>query len=681
MEAANDKRKQFGTRYLTDDSAVFTYNAWDNVEWNDTQLREAKAKVDKQKETAVEGQKAEQLKQNASIQWDEFYSKHDNKFFMDRNWLLTEFPELNMDGRVENNAGPLRVLEVGCGVGNTTFPLLDSCAHGQIFVYSCDYSANAIELMKKNEKFDAQTCHAFEWDICGEPTDQIAANSLDFILLIYVLSAIPPEKQQKAVDNLVRLLKPGGLVLLKDYGEYDLTQLRFKKNRFIDEKLYCRGDGTLVYFFTQNELDRLFRNAGLSKENKKQLLRLCCETIRCKNFLDGLLECQQIRDLLTNKSLGDFSLLYVLLYEFVLGKGIRNISKRLSAPILAISKLIHEQAEHLKEAGRGVMDDEKCDNDDGTSMRRMIPRYARVNTLKWSFDEALKALEQEDWIIERIESTQDMEVFRECVKNMAENQIIIDPHIENLLLFRGDLDLHSYWIVDEGYVLLQDKASCLPAVLLKPKENSEVFDCCAAPGMKTSHLAAILCNSGKIWAMDKSSERIRTLRMMLKNAAATNVNVLCDDFLSIDVTDQKFAKVHYALVDPPCSGSGIVKRMDKYFDDSDCTDERRLRSLSNLQAMILKQAFKFPKLKRLVYSTCSIHTQENEAVVEEVLNDETISEKWELENALPNWSHRGDSKHYEFADKCIRASPTSDLTNGFFVAVFRKKKKHHNAPS
>ncbi|KAJ1346875.1 hypothetical protein KIN20_001798, partial [Parelaphostrongylus tenuis] len=158
----------------------------------------------------------------------------------------------------------VRVLEVGCGVGNTSYPLLEWDRHRRMFLYSCDFSDVAIDVLKKNENYDQSRICGFVWDITQDaPEDAPKENSLDFVVCIYVISAIYPSKVHKAVHNLVRLLKPGGMLLFKDYGRFDLTQLRFKTNRYIEENLYCRGDGTLVYFFSKDELDQLLQAAGL----------------------------------------------------------------------------------------------------------------------------------------------------------------------------------------------------------------------------------------------------------------------------------------------------------------------------------------------------------------------------------------------------------------------------------
>lgn len=130
------------------------------------------------------------------------------------------------------------------------------------------------------------------WDITDEITPIIKPHSLDFILCIYVLSALPPNKQKKAIENLVGLLAPGGIFFLKDYARYDLTQLRFKSSRYINDNYYCRGDETLVYFFSVEEVDKFLTNCDLTKVenqidkrlivNRKKQVKMYRRWIQCK---------------------------------------------------------------------------------------------------------------------------------------------------------------------------------------------------------------------------------------------------------------------------------------------------------------------------------------------------------------------------------------------------------------
>ncbi|VDK85041.1 unnamed protein product [Litomosoides sigmodontis] len=401
-------------------------------------------------------------------------------------------------------------------------------------------------------------------------------------------------------------------------------------------------------------------------KNKKQLLRLCCETLRFRSCLDKILEAKELHDLLTEVHF-DRCLLYVLLYDHIFGQGLSKARKIYSNVILKRAIYIDQQLETMK-----AMIEEMKEHVARSSRGVKIPRYARVNTLKWSFDEALQALQNEGWSISSLEPQESNDWYKTAVASMLKDQIYIDYHISELLLFPADTDLHQHWMVTDGYLLLQDKASCLPALILNPKAGTYIFDICAAPGMKTTHLAALVRNEGKIWAIDKESCRIKTLRTMVQKAGVVNVDTCCEDFLRTDVTSSKFSRVRYALLDPPCSGSGIVKRMDELVNQDEGINTNRLRSLSNLQAMLLKHAMGLPNLKKIVYSTCSIHEEENEQVIEEILNDEVLRARFKLVRAMPEWLHRGRAK-YSFGDKCLRALPEIDLTNGFFIAVFKRR--------
>jgi len=171
---------------------------------------------------------------------------------------------------------------------------------------------------------------------------------------------------------------------------------------------------------------------------------------------------------------------------------------------------------------------------------------------------------------------------------------------------------------------------------------------------------------------------------MVKKARATNIEVANKDFLQVNPLDKQYSKVEYILLDPSCSGSGIVNRFDfinNTGNQSSTTDEQensteekmniegRLKSLSKFQLSTLLHAFKFPNVKRVVYSTCSINQEENEDVVKQALsaqNDFKLSN-----NIFPEWHRRGNDC-FDGATSCIRTIPKHDLTIGFFVSCFER---------
>lgn len=285
-------------------------------------------------------------------------------------------------------------------------------------------------------------------------------------------------------------------------------------------------------------------------------------------------------------------------------------------------------------------------------------KYIRLNSLKGSKDGILGKLEGLGF--KRVESEEKL--------NGGGHAYFLDRHIENLIAVPSNLNLSKNPLYLDGSLIIQDKASCMPAFLLAPPKGSSVVDCCSAPGNKTSHLAALVGPKGKIFAFERDLKRYETLVMMLGRADCKHVEAACGDFLAVNPLDPKYAKVEFCLVDPSCSGSGIIKEHEIIAITEPPKD--RLAKLSSFQKMIIRHAMKFPNLKRLVYSTCSIHEEENEMVIQEVLEKEpgfVLST-----NPLPTWHRRGLTK-YPFWQDVIRADPVEDGIHGFFVALFDKK--------
>lgn len=225
---------------------------------------EEKIRLEEQNKRMVTDFQAQKLELEARKHWDLFYKRNETRFFKDRHWTTREFEELLAgDTSGGEQSGHVKtMLEIGCGVGNLVFPLIED-GHRDYFIYACDLSPRAVDLVKQHNLYDEQYMKAFPCDITmAEVFETIQEASLDIATLIFVLSAIHPDKFELVVKNIFRLLKPGGMLLFRDYGLYDMAQLRFKPGHKIAENFYMRQDGTRSYYFAEDEVSDLFRNAG-----------------------------------------------------------------------------------------------------------------------------------------------------------------------------------------------------------------------------------------------------------------------------------------------------------------------------------------------------------------------------------------------------------------------------------
>ncbi|RDB26149.1 25S rRNA (cytosine-C(5))-methyltransferase rcm1 [Hypsizygus marmoreus] len=427
------------------------------------------------------------------------------------------------------------------------------------------------------------------------------------------------------------------------------------------------------YFEAAKTLDRLDAKQGsiksvlatLPEKDRRRTAALVIETLKYRPVLTDIIAATKLLKE-ERKKITSLNLALVLVHDLLLSGGIQAGDGPVKQAILRHKTRMRSEFQKIK-IKRGV----KTDTDlaqSGDERAARIPRYVRVNTLNWPTEEAIKSLISQGFSVSS--------PF-ESAKGFA-----IDEHIPDLLSFSPQTTFHEDPLYKSGKIILQDKASCFPAIVLAPPSTKDavVIDATSAPGNKTSHLSALMQNNGKLYAFERDKKRFSTLTTMLSRAGCKNVLPLNVDFLTVDPLDSKYEKVTHILLDPSCSGSGIVNRLDHLLEieiEDESDQEERLRRLAGFQLMMVKHAMRFPGVQRIVYSTCSIHATENEHVVRDVLNsDEAKSGNFSLATSnevLPQWHRRGLPDELDDpaqASSLVRCLPGEDATNGFFVSCF-----------
>ncbi|XP_077283877.1 uncharacterized protein LOC143909659 isoform X2 [Arctopsyche grandis] len=298
------------------------------------------------------------------------------------------------------------------------------------------------------------------------------------------------------------------------------------------------------------------------------------------------------------------------------------------------------------------------------------PRYIRVNTLKLNTTDAIQNFRNEGWNFVRCTSGSYDDYLRQ-LENLGEYDFITDYHVKVVFAFPSKTSFFNHEAYINSEIFLQDKATCLAGHLLAPTPGSTILDMCAAPGMKTTHLAQLIKNDGVIYSVEQDQKRFDVLSQFVEASGATCVKLINKDVTLLRRTD--CPNVDYILLDPSCSGSGIDRGEPNDFERDRISG--RLERLSNFQAKLLRFALnEFYTAKRVVYSTCSLYPKENEEVIRDVLKNHKgkfrlVSAKEKLNN---NWNNTGDTQYVDIGEYCIYAKPDTDYTSGFFIAVFER---------
>lgn len=212
----------------------------------------------------------------------------------------------------------------------------------------------------------------------------------------------------------------------------------------------------------------------------------------------------------------------------------------------------------------------------------------------------------------------------------------------------------------EGNITIQDEVAGLSSFVLSPKEGEIVLDACSAPGGKTTYLAELMHNKGKIVAWDIYEERLKQVDQNAKRLGIDIIQTEVHDATKLkEEYVEKFDKI---LLDVPCLGLGVIRRKP---DIKWNRQENDIKEISDIQFNILKTCSKYLKNNGvLVYSTCSMLKEENDEIIEKFIKEENF-ETVNIDEQIPN----------EFSkittNNMVQFLP-SQKHDGFFITMLKK---------
>lgn len=219
-----------------------------------------------------------------------------------------------------------------------------------------------------------------------------------------------------------------------------------------------------------------------------------------------------------------------------------------------------------------------------------------------------------------------------------------------------------------GYIYVQEAASMIPPVVLNPKKDELILDMCAAPGSKSTQIAAMMKNTGLLVSNDLEYSRLKALTINMQRCGVSNAIItLMEGHWFKDI---EFDRV---LVDAPCSATGTIRKSIKTIN---MWNPNAIKNLSGLQKKLLTAGFNVLKGGgTLVYSTCTLEPEEDEGVVSCLLEnfENAKLQKINIDLKRSNAVEEFEGKQYNSeVKKCLRIWPQDNDTEGFFVAKIKK---------
>ncbi|WP_199248138.1 16S rRNA (cytosine(967)-C(5))-methyltransferase [[Phormidium] sp. ETS-05] len=239
-------------------------------------------------------------------------------------------------------------------------------------------------------------------------------------------------------------------------------------------------------------------------------------------------------------------------------------------------------------------------------------------------------------------------------------EVVPIPHLpQGLRLTGGAGAVENLPGYAQGWWVVQDASAQLVGHLLDPQPDSVVIDACAAPGGKTTHIAELMGDTGKIWACDKTASRLKKVGENVMRLQLRSIHIFCGDSRHQPDFNNLADRV---LLDAPCSGLGTLhRRPDARWRQT----PERFQELSQLQGQLLTQAAGWVKPGGLlVYSTCTLHPQENEVVIQDFLSRHP---NWAIEPPPPG----NPAAPFAAPQGWVKIWPHRHNMDGFFMVRLR----------
>ncbi len=434
--------------------------------------------------------------------------------------------------------------------------------------------------------------------------------------------------REVALNIINRVLIEGAysnLVLSNELNESDLNE---KDRALVTELVY----GTIR---RKKTLDMIISNyikdISLMDERVLNILRMA---IYQMHFLDKVPEfaaCNEAVELAKQISVQDSKLVNGILRSYTKNPDDMDVKDKIDRLVYQYSyepwfiRMIYKQ--YGEENGRKIL----------AGLNATPKVTVRVNASKGEYDEVFERLEEMGY---------DVEEGYACPE-----AIIIKggSSIENNELFR------------EGLITVQDESAMLVSPLLDLKAGDVALDLCAAPGGKTTHIAELLENEGKVYSFDLHENKLSLINENLERLGLNNVEVEAMDATKLN--SKYVACADKVLIDVPCSGLGIIRKKPEIKWNK---SRKALKDLVPTQRAIMENAWAYLKNGgTMIYSTCTLNTEENQDNVEWFLNKykDAKVEKIFLGN-MDNFIYNNDDS--------LTILP-NEYMDGFYIAKISKK--------